>query len=64
MNLSKKQTVLLAEDLGAIGVMALTHTCYNGRRPPCGECAACILRAKGFVEAGIPDPLTNSGDPA
>jgi 7-cyano-7-deazaguanine synthase len=64
MNLSKKQTVLLAEDLGAIGVMALTHTCYNGRRPPCGECAACILRAKGFVEAGIADPLTSSGDPA
>ncbi len=57
MNLSKKETVLLARDLGALEAMALTHTCYNGRRPPCGECPACRLRARGFDEAGIQDPL-------
>ncbi|HEX5765133.1 MAG TPA: 7-cyano-7-deazaguanine synthase QueC [Woeseiaceae bacterium] len=57
MNLSKKETVLLAKELGAMDAMALTHTCYNGSVPPCGECAACLLRAKGFAEAGIPDPL-------
>ena len=57
MHLSKRQTVELARDLGAIDAMALTHTCYNGERPPCGECAACKLRAKGFAEAGIADPL-------
>jgi 7-cyano-7-deazaguanine synthase len=57
MNLSKKETVLLASELGAMDAMALTHTCYNGSVPPCGECAACALRAKGFAEAGIPDPL-------
>jgi 7-cyano-7-deazaguanine synthase len=57
MNLSKKETVELAMSLGAIDAMALTHTCYNGARPPCGECAACELRAKGFLEAGIADPL-------
>ena len=57
MDLSKKETVLLASRLGAVDAMGLTHTCYNGRRPPCGECAACILRARGFAEAGIRDPL-------
>lgn len=57
MNLSKKETVELARDLGALDAMALTHTCYNGLRPPCGECPACRLRAKGFQEAGIADPL-------
>lgn len=57
MDLSKKETVLLARELGAIDAMGLTHTCYRGSVPPCGECAACLLRAKGFADAGIPDPL-------
>lgn len=58
MHLSKKETVLLALELGAIDAMSDTHTCYEGARPPCGRCPACVLRAKGFAEAGIEDPLT------
>jgi len=57
MNLSKKETVELAMKLGAMEAMALTHTCYNGQQPPCGNCPACELRAKGFAEAGVNDPL-------
>jgi 7-cyano-7-deazaguanine synthase len=57
MHLSKKETVELAQELGALPAMAMTHTCYNGERPPCGHCAACELRAKGFAEARIVDPL-------
>jgi 7-cyano-7-deazaguanine synthase len=57
MHLSKAETVRLARDVGALEVMADTHTCYRGQRPPCGECPACVLRAKGFEEAGIYDPL-------
>ena len=57
MHLSKKATVELARDLGALPAMAYTHTCYNGERPPCGSCPACKLRARGFAEAGIEDPL-------
>jgi 7-cyano-7-deazaguanine synthase len=36
----------------------LTHSCYDpkGRRP-CGRCDACLLRAKGFKEAGLADPV-------
>jgi len=60
MHRSKKQTVELARDLGVLSVMAQTHTCYNGSRPPCGECPACKLRAKGFADAGIQDPLVIS----
>ena len=57
MHLTKKDTVLLAKELGALPAMKLTHTCYEGVRPPCGRCQACELRAKGFDEAGIADPL-------
>lgn len=37
----------------------LTHSCYDpgsGGRP-CGACDACLLRAKGFMEAGVSDAL-------
>lgn len=57
MHKSKKETVELAIAVDALDALRLTHTCYRGQRPPCGECAACELRAKGFAEAGVPDPL-------
>jgi 7-cyano-7-deazaguanine synthase len=44
---------------------ALTHSCYDpdeqGR--PCGRCDSCLLRAKGFAEAGVPDPILAHRDP-
>ncbi len=54
---SKADTVLMAHDLGAWAALADTHTCYHGQQPPCGKCSACVLRAKGFAEAGLADPL-------
>ena len=57
MNVSKADTVEMAIKLGAMDAMAYTHTCYNGAQPPCQKCDACILRAKGFAEANIADPL-------
>lgn len=36
----------------------LTHSCYDpdARGRACGRCDACILRRRGFLDAGIPDP--------
>ena len=37
----------------------LTHSCYDPLTAgnPCGHCDSCVLRAKGFLEAGVVDPL-------
>ncbi len=57
MHRSKKETVQLAVTLGALDALAETQTCYQGSRPPCGSCPACRLRARGFADAGVADPL-------
>jgi 7-cyano-7-deazaguanine synthase len=55
--LSKAGIVRLAVELGLD--LALTHSCYDpgedGR--PCGHCDSCLLRRRGFAEAGVADPL-------
>lgn len=57
IRLSKAEIVKLGKDLGLD--FRLTHSCYDpdaaGR--PCGQCDSCVLRRKGFEEAGIPDAL-------
>jgi 7-cyano-7-deazaguanine synthase len=57
-NLSKKEIVELSASFdGCMEALSYSTTCYNGVYPPCGHCHSCLLRIRGFAEAGIVDPL-------
>ena len=55
IQLSKADIVRLGVELGI--PFGLTHSCYDPDAAglPCGECDSCLLRAKGFREAGVED---------
>jgi 7-cyano-7-deazaguanine synthase len=57
IKLTKGQIIRKGLELGVD--YSLTHSCYNpddqGR--PCGQCDSCLLRQKGFEEAGVKDPV-------
>lgn len=57
LRMSKGEIIRRALELGVD--LSLTHTCYDPgpKGEPCGGCDACLLRRKGFLEAGVPDPL-------
>lgn len=41
-----------------------TWSCYRGKENACGRCDSCILRLKGFKDAGIKDPISYDFYPA
>lgn len=55
--MTKAQTVELGLRLGVD--YSLTSSCYDPDQAgcPCGRCDSCLLRLKGFAEAGFADPL-------
>jgi 7-cyano-7-deazaguanine synthase len=57
LQLSKAQIIRRGVALGAD--YGLTHSCYDPAPDgsPCGRCDSCVLRARGFREAGIDDPI-------
>lgn len=57
IELSKAAIIRLGTDLGVD--FALTSSCYDPAPDarPCGGCDSCLLRARGFAEAGLADPL-------
>ncbi len=57
ISLTKGQIIMEGMRLGVD--YSLTHSCYDpyDNGSPCQRCDSCLLRAKGFKEAGISDPL-------
>jgi 7-cyano-7-deazaguanine synthase len=63
MQLDKAGIIRLGASLGVD--YALTHSCYDPSATglACGACDSCRLRAKGFREAGVPDPTRYASAP-
>ena len=60
IELTKAQIIALGTRLGVD--YTSTHSCYDPEgAAACGRCDACVLRRKGFSEAGIPDPTRYAG---
>jgi len=57
IQMSKSQIIQKGMELGVD--YRLTHSCYDPSAfgEACGECDSCILRLKGFRDAGIKDPV-------
>ena len=55
IKMSKKEITELGVKLKV--PLHLTHTCYVGEEVACGKCPSCLLRIKGFKEAGYIDPI-------
>ncbi len=55
IGLRKKQIVEEGVRLGA--PLRLTWSCYQAELLACGRCDSCLLRLRGFREAGVEDPL-------
>jgi 7-cyano-7-deazaguanine synthase len=60
IRLSKAEIIQRGLELGVD--YGLTHSCYDPSPTgwPCGACDSCLLRAKGFAEAGVADPALST----
>ncbi|NLI74338.1 MAG: 7-cyano-7-deazaguanine synthase QueC [Euryarchaeota archaeon] len=59
LHMTKAEIVQLAVKLNA--PLDLTWSCYSGGDVACGHCESCLLRLKGFEEAGEKDPIPYEG---
>ena len=64
LKMTKSEIIKKGAELGLN--YSFTWSCYDpqgadtGKIVPCGNCDSCVIRANGFRDAGIPDPLITS----
>ncbi|MCX6651052.1 MAG: 7-cyano-7-deazaguanine synthase QueC [Methanomassiliicoccales archaeon] len=56
---TKAEIVQMGKEMGV--PFQLTWSCYRGGKKACGRCDSCLLRLKGFKEAGMKDPVPYEG---
>ena len=60
-DMTKAEIILRGVELGVD--YGMTHSCYDPSPEgiACGRCDSCIIRKKGFREAGVQDPMRYKG---
>jgi len=55
IGMKKSEIIRRGQELGV--PFDLTWSCYQGEDLACGNCDSCLLRLRGFAEAGLADPI-------
>jgi len=55
LNMTKAQIIKYGKEMNA--PLHLTWSCYSGGDEPCGHCDSCLIRKKGFADAGYEDVM-------
>lgn len=61
IHMRKSEIIRLGVELGA--PFHVSWSCYRAEQEACGTCDSCVLRLRGFQQAGANDPIAYAGRP-